>query len=96
MTYTEFANALASSSPTPGGGGAAALAGALGVALGSMVGSLTLGKKKYADVQGDIERIMESAAALRGELLALIDGDAAAFEPLSRAYGIPKDDPSRA
>jgi formiminotetrahydrofolate cyclodeaminase len=61
-----------------------------------MVGNLTLGKKKYADVQDDIARILSGAASLRDELLALIDGDAAAFEPLSRAYGIPKDDPSRA
>jgi formiminotetrahydrofolate cyclodeaminase len=96
MTYTEFTDALASSAPTPGGGGAAALAGALGVALGSMVGSLTLGKKKYADVQDDIERVLESADALRGELYALIDIDASAFIPLAHAYGIPKDDPSRA
>lgn len=91
-----FLAALASSAPVPGGGGAAALAGALGIALGNMVGELTLGKKKYADVQADMAALNERAEALRGGFLALIDADAAAFEPLSRAYGIPKDDPARA
>jgi formiminotetrahydrofolate cyclodeaminase len=95
ITCADFAAKLASSSPTPGGGGASALAGALGAALGEMVGNLTLGKKKYAAVQGDIERVMERAGELRAELLELIDRDAAGFEPLARAYGIPKDDPAR-
>lgn len=87
---------LASSAPTPGGGGAAALAGALGIALGNMVGSLTLGKKKYADVQEDILVLNARAEALCADFVALIDADAEAFAPLSRAYGIPKDDPTRA
>lgn len=88
--------ALASSAPTPGGGGAAALCGALGIALGNMVGSLTLGKKKYADVQEDIAALNEKAETLRKDFVALIDADAEAFKPLSEAYGIPKDDPERA
>lgn len=92
----KFLEALASSAPTPGGGGAAALCGALGIALGNMVGSLTLGKKKYADVQEDIAALNSRAEALRADFVALIDADAAAFAPLSRAYGIPKDDPARA
>ena len=87
--------ALASSAPTPGGGGAAALCGALGIALGNMVGSLTLGKKKYADVQEDIEELNAKAEALRAGFVALVDADAEAFAPLSRAYSIPKDDPAR-
>ena len=87
---------LASSVPTPGGGGAAALTGALGIALGNMVGNLTLGKKKYAGVQEDIAALNQRAEALRADFVALIDADAEAFAPLSRAYGIPKDDPSRA
>ncbi|MFR6023859.1 MAG: cyclodeaminase/cyclohydrolase family protein [Oscillospiraceae bacterium] len=91
-----FLEALASSAPTPGGGGAAALCGALGIALGNMVGSLTLGKKKYADVQEDIQALNAEAEALRADFVTLIDADAEAFAPLSRAYGIPKDDPSRA
>ena len=63
----KFLEALASSAPTPGGGGAAALCGALGIALGNMVGSLTLGKKKYADVQEDILTL--NAKAKRCELI---------------------------
>ncbi len=92
----KFLAELASSAPTPGGGGAAALCGALGIALGNMVGSLTLGKKKYADVQEDIAALNSRAEALRADFVALIDADAEAFAPLSRAYGIPKDDPARA
>ena len=91
----KFLADLASSAPTPGGGGAAALVGALAIALGNMVGNLTLGKKKYADVQGDIAALNAKAEALRADFVALIDADVEAFEPLSKAYGIPKDDPSR-
>ena len=91
----KFLAELASSAPTPGGGGAAALCGALGIALGNMVGNLTLGKKKYADVQEDIAELNAKAEALRAGFVALVDADAEAFAPLSRAYGIPKDDPSR-
>ena len=78
-----FLERLASSAPTPGGGGAAALCGALGIALGNMVGSLTLGKKKYADVQEDITALNSRAEALRADFVALIDADAEAFAPLS-------------
>ncbi len=92
----EFTEQLASKAPVPGGGGASAYAAAIGIALGDMVGELTVGKKKYADVEEDIRRLMEQAQDLRVRLLACIDEDAEAFEPLSRAYGIPKDDPSRA
>ncbi len=91
-----FLAVLASKAPTPGGGGAAALCGAVGAALGNMVGNLTLGKKKYADVEEDIKILNEKAEKLRAEFLALIDADAEAFEPLSRAYAIPKDAPERA
>ena len=90
-----FLETLASSAPTPGGGGAAALCGALGIALGNMVGSLTLGKKKYADVHEDIAELNAKAEALRAGFVALVDADAEAFAPLSRAYSIPKDDPAR-
>ena len=91
----KFLAELASSAPTPGGGGAAALCGALGIALGNMVGNLTLGKKKYADVQEDIAELNAKAEALRAGFVALVDADAEAFAPLSRAYSIPKDDPAR-
>ena len=91
-----FAALLASKTPTPGGGGAAALVGALGVALCSMAGNFTLGKKKYADVEDDIKIILDKAEKLRLELLSLIDEDARAFAPLAEAYAIPKDNPKRA
>ena len=90
-----FLTQLASSAPVPGGGGAAALCGAVGIALGNMVGSLTLGKSRYADVQKDIAVLNERAEALRSDFLTLIDQDAAAFEPLSIAYSIPKSSPKR-
>ena len=90
-----FLETLASSAPTPGGGGAAALCGALGIALGNMVGNLTLGKKKYAGVQEDIAELNAKAEALRAGFVALVDADAEAFAPLSRAYSIPRDDPAR-
>jgi Methenyl tetrahydrofolate cyclohydrolase len=94
MDYTKqsceaFIDVLASKEPVPGGGGAAALVGAVGVALGNMVGSLTLGKKKYADVQEDILALKAKADRLQADLLALVAKDAECFEPLSKAYGLP-------
>jgi formiminotetrahydrofolate cyclodeaminase len=91
MSCMKFTALLASRAPVPGGGGAAALVGAVGIALGNMVGSLTLGKKAYAGVEGDIIALNGKAETLRRKLLALVEADAAAFEPLARAYGIPKD-----
>lgn len=90
-----FTAALASKAPVPGGGGASALVGALGAALASMVANYTIGKKKYAGVEEDVKAILAQADELREKLLALVDADAAAFEPLSRAYAIPADDPNR-
>ncbi len=87
----EFLEILSSSAPVPGGGGASAFVGAIGMALGSMVGNLTLGKKKYEDVQDDIKVILNKAEKLRDELVSLVDKDAEVFEPLSRAYGMPKE-----
>lgn len=91
----EFTTELASKAAVPGGGGASALVGAVGVALGNMVGELTVGKKKYADVEEDIKALMEKAEALRLKMLDLIEADAACFAPLAKAYGIPKEDPNR-
>ena len=91
---TAFAEALASKASVPGGG-AAAMAGALGIALCSMVGNFTTGKKKFAAVEEDVQRMLAEGEALRIRLLELVDADAEAFEPLSRAYSIPKDDPTR-
>ena len=95
QTCGAFLDALASKAPTPGGGGASALVGALGTALCTMVGNYTVGKKKYAGVEEDVKALMGKAEDIRARLLALVDADAAAFEPLSRAYSIPKDDPRR-
>ena len=94
-SVTDFTEQLASPAPVPGGGGASALVGAIGIALGDMVGELTVGKKKYADVEDEIKALMARAQELRVKLLACIEKDATMFEPLSRAYGIPKDDPTR-
>lgn len=94
-SVTAFTEQLASKAPVPGGGGASALVGAVGVALGDMVGELTVGKKKYAAVEADLRSLMERAQDLRVRLLDCVEKDAVAFEPLSRAYAIPKDDPDR-
>lgn len=91
----KFVEVLASSEPAPGGGGAAALVGALGTALGNMVGSLTVGKKKYADVEEEILALKAKGDALQTELLNQVEADDKGFVPLAKAYGIPKDDPNR-
>ncbi|HWP50159.1 MAG TPA: cyclodeaminase/cyclohydrolase family protein [Clostridia bacterium] len=89
LSCRDFVTVLSSAQPVPGGGGASALVGAIGMALGNMVGSLTVGKKKYAAVQDDIIRLKQQADALQTTLLALVAEDADAFEPLSQAYGMP-------
>lgn len=92
----EFVDILASDAPAPGGGGAAALVGAIGTALGNMVGSLTVGKKKYADVEGQILALKARCDQLQKELLDQVRADEEGFLPLAKAYSIPKDDPNRA
>ena len=91
----EFVAALASSAPTPGGGGAAALVGAIGAALGNMVGALTVGKNKYAGVEPEIRSLMAECDSLQTALLDQVAADAECFAPLARAYSIPRDDPER-
>ena len=91
----KFVDVLASDAPAPGGGGAAALVGAIGTALGNMVGSLTLGKKKYADVQEEILALKAKCDNLQAQLLDQVEEDERNFLPLAKAYGIPKDDPTR-
>ena len=88
---TSFVEVLASKEPVPGGGGAAALVGAIGVALGNMVGSLTMGKKKYASVQAEILDLKEQSDNLQIKLLTMVEQDAEVFEPLSNAYGLPTE-----
>ena len=98
MTMVEcrkFVEVLASNEPAPGGGGAAALVGAIGTALGNMVGSLTVGKKKYADVEEEIIALKAKCDALQKDLLDQVEADEINFVPLAKAYGIPKDDPNR-
>ena len=91
----EFVDALASKAAVPGGGGASALAASLGIALGNMVGEFTVGKKKYADAEEELRACMVKAKELSRKFLNCIERDAAAFEPLSKAYAIPKDDKTR-
>ena len=94
-TCRNFVTVLASDAPAPGGGGAAALVGAIGTALGNMVGSLTVGKKKYADVEAEIIQLKGKCDALQTQLLDQVEADEINFLPLAKAYGIPKDDPNR-
>ena len=93
MTLENFTAVLASKQPVPGGGGASAAVAALGTALGGMVGNFTTGKKKYAAFEADIRRILSDCAALQDRLLDCIARDAAAFEPLSRAYAMDPQTP---
>ena len=88
---TEFLEVLSSAEPVPGGGGASAAVGAFASALGMMVANLTVGKKKYADVEEEIIEIRSHLEELREELVKLTDKDAEEFETLSRAYGLPKE-----
>ncbi len=82
---------LASAEPTPGGGGAAAAMGSMGVALLSMVARLTLGKKGYEGVADEMQRQLDESESLRGELLDLVEQDAQAFNQLMAAYRLPKE-----
>ena len=95
LSCEDFLSQLASKAPVPGGGGAAALVGAAGVALGNMVGNLTTGKKKYAAVEEEILVLNARAEALRKRLEALVQADADAFTPLAAAYGLPRETPEQ-
>ncbi|MBQ3290961.1 MAG: cyclodeaminase/cyclohydrolase family protein [Mogibacterium sp.] len=95
MKINDFLDKLESADAVPGGGGASALAAALGSSLGTMVGSLTVGKKKYADVEEDIKALMAEMTELSDKLAACVNKDAELFAPLAEAYSIPKDAPGR-
>lgn len=88
---TDFIEELSSSNPTPGGGGTSSLVGALAASLGLMVTHLTIGKKKYAMYEEEVIKIKEELSILQNKLISLIDEDAKAFLPLSKAYKLPKD-----
>ena len=89
-TLTSFIDDLASAAPVPGGGGAAPIVGALSGALAEMDANLTSGKKRYAEVQPEIDEILKTTAKLRQEFVELADADAVAFLPVSKAYGMPR------
>ena len=89
MTIQEFRDVLSSKEPVPGGGGASALAGALGNALGQMVANLTIGKKKYAQVEDEIKELAERMKGIQGQFTALADQDAKVFAPLAKCYSLP-------
>ena len=96
LSCAEFAERLAARTSVPGGGGACALAGALAAALCSMVGSFTIGKARFADVEGEVSELMDEAEDVRFRLLELIEEDAAGFSPLIEAYALPRTEPGRA
>jgi formiminotetrahydrofolate cyclodeaminase len=90
QTLQSFLDALASNAPAPGGGAAAALMGVNGAALVSMVCNLTVGKPKYAAVEGDMRALLAKSEALRGRLTQMMEDDQAVFNTLMSAYGLPK------
>ena len=94
-TLYGFLDELSSGAPTPGGGGASAVCGGIAAALGSMVGNLTSGKKKYAEYQEEIEKTIAKCGALVKEFEALGEKDEEVFAPLAKAYSIPKDQEGR-
>jgi formiminotetrahydrofolate cyclodeaminase len=96
LSCLQFSEQLASKAPVPGGGGAAALTGALAAGLGCMAANLTVGKKKYLPYEEDHIRIIARSNELRQQFLELVDEDAAAFEPLSAAYSMDKNNPESA
>ena len=96
LSCEEFTERLAARESVPGGGGAAALVGALGIALCSMAGAFTAGKPRFAAVEDRVLRLMDEAEDVRFRLLELVHEDAEGFSPLSEAYALPKDDPTRA
>ena len=91
LSVTDFLNEIASNSPAPGGGSVSAHAASLGAALTSMVCRLTTGKKKYADVQIEIEKVLMQSEELRAKFSAIIDEDTLAFNQVMAAYGLPKE-----
>ncbi|MEM8575379.1 MAG: methenyltetrahydrofolate cyclohydrolase [Pseudomonadota bacterium] len=90
-TIESFLDQLASSAATPGGGSAAAILGGMGAALVSMVCNLTIGKKKYADVEDDMKDVLAKAEDLRHRMTAMIQDDVRAFDTVMGAYGMPKE-----
>jgi|WetSurMetagenome_2_1015567.scaffolds.fasta_scaffold19674_3 formiminotetrahydrofolate cyclodeaminase len=90
-TLNGFLDEVASFSPAPGGGSVAALSGALGAALTSMVCNLTIGKKKYADVEDELKKVLDQSEQLRAQFTELVDRDTQAFGKVMEAFALPKD-----
>jgi formiminotetrahydrofolate cyclodeaminase len=96
MAYVEgpvqrYLDNAAAKLPAPGGGSIAAMIGALGASMSSMVANFTIGKKKYADVQDEVKALLEKAESERKKLAELVDADVAAYSTVSTAYGMPKE-----
>lgn len=89
-TVREFTDLLASDAPAPGGGSAAALEGALGIALTKMVGQLTAGRAKYAEHQEFADALLEQAEIIRTDFLQVIDRDTEAFNGVSAVFAMPR------
>ncbi len=92
MTVTGFADTVASDAPAPGGGSCAALYGSIGAALTAMVGGLTQGRKKYAEYAEHAAEVEKKGNELKTRLLDVMDRDTEAFNVVSAAFGMPKDD----
>ncbi len=88
ITSKEFIEKVASKAPVPGGGSVAALVGAFGAALGNMVASLTVGKKKYSHVEEDMQELILEIREVQANLMELVEKDIECFEPLSKLYGV--------
>lgn len=89
LSLNDFVEILSSKAPAPGGGGAAALTGAQGCALAAMVCNLTIGKKKYAEFEEDLKKILDESITLQRRFLNMIEEDKINFMPLAKAYGLP-------
>lgn len=90
LNTSRFLDELASGAPTPGGGGAAAVMGAMGAALISMVANLTIGKKGFEAVDAEMRELLAESEALRERMSAMVEDDALAFDTLMAAYKLPK------
>ncbi len=95
LTVPQFVDESFSKAPVPGGGGVAAVVGALGAALGGMVCNLTTGKKKYAKYEEDIQRLLNQLDTLTKDILSLAEQDAENFAPLAACYSLPAETESQ-
>ena len=96
LTLSDFTAQLSSAQPAPGGGGAAALTGALAASLTAMAANVTAANPRYAERSDALRSLIDACETQRTTLLALIEADAAGFLPLQKAYAIPRTDPDRA